>query len=377
MKRVLMIVTVLMATWLIQSVQAEGHMYSIEELNRMGQSEWKETYQANGRTVEVDCTVDIPDVSSFPVLTVQAMPPVEEPLYSALLQRYAAPKGTKLDYEFRSNDYQTVLSYADPGGWDEKAGEIPGKVTERWHSLLKYDLNGAYADNNDLSLRDAFSIAQSCLEEAFPGIELKLMDVALHDRLQNKRSSQYLREKGCYYLYCTQKLHGIPFLAPIAAAFVHYGSMPHNLYALQQRGIVYAAIYDQDSFSINSYCWKEASVLYDDVPLLSFDQVKPQLEALIMSGNIRYVYHVGLGYVQYCANENGDAPYTLAPAYVAWCEYCNDAESEPLASKDEGADIFLGNPQNFQPIIINAQTGAVHDNQSTDYSLAVAPMIIR
>ena len=139
-----MIVTVFMATWLLQSVQAEGHMYSIEELNRMGQPEWKETYQANGRTVEVDCTVDIPDVSSFPVLTVQVMPPVEEPLYSALLQRYAAPKGTKLDYEFRSNDYQTVLSYADPGGWDEKAGEIPGKVTERWHSLLKYDLNGAY-----------------------------------------------------------------------------------------------------------------------------------------------------------------------------------------------------------------------------------------
>ena len=42
MKRVLMIVTVFMATWLLQSVQAEGHMYSIEELNRMGQPEWKE-----------------------------------------------------------------------------------------------------------------------------------------------------------------------------------------------------------------------------------------------------------------------------------------------------------------------------------------------
>ena len=111
MKRVLMIVTVLMATWLLQSVQAEGQRYSIAELNQIGQPEWKETYQANGRTVEVDCTVDIPDVSSFPVLTVQVMPPVEEPLYSALLLRYAAPKGTRLDYEFRSNDYQTVDGY--------------------------------------------------------------------------------------------------------------------------------------------------------------------------------------------------------------------------------------------------------------------------
>ncbi len=377
MKRFLLIASVLMATWIIQSVQADGQMYSITELNQMGQPEWKETYQTNGRTVEVDCVVYIPDVSQFPVLTVQTMPPVEEPLYSTLYQRYAAPKGTKRHYEFRSNDYQTVLTFADPGGWDEKAGEIPGKVTERWHSLLKYDLNSAYADNNDLPLWDAFFIAQSRLGEAFPGLELKLMDVALHDRLQNKNSGQYLREKGCYYLYCTQKLHGIPFLAPIAAAFVNYGSMPYNLYALRQRGIVYAAIYDQDSFSINSYSWKESAVLYDDVPLLSFEQVKSKLEALIMSGNIRYVYHVGLGYVQYCANENGDAPYTLVPAYVAWCEYCNDEKAEPLASKDEGADIFLGNPQNFQPIIINAQTGEVHDNQSEDYSLAIAPEIIK
>ena len=81
--------------------------------------------------------------------------------------------------------------------------------------------------------------------------------------------------------------------------------------------------------------------------------------------------------VEQTASGNGDAPYTLVPAYVAWCEYCNDEAEEPLASKDEGADIFLGNPQNFQPIIVNAQTGKIHDNQSMDYSLAVAPAIIR
>lgn len=377
MKRFLLITTIIMVFMILHSAYADIQMYSIAELNRMGQPEWKETYQAYGRSVEVDCLIDIPDVSQFPVLTVQVMPPVDEPLYSTLRQRYAAPNGAKLDYEFRSNDYQTVLTCADPGGWDEKTGEVPGKVTERWHSLLKYDMDGAYADNNALTLQEAFSITQSRLQEAFPDMELKLMDVALHDRLQNKQNGEYLREKGCYYLYCTQKLHGIPFLASIAAAFVNFGYMPRSLYNLRQRGMIFAAIYDQNSFSINSYCWKEASILYDDVPLLSFDQVKPQFEELIMIGNIRYVYHIGLGYVQYCGNENGDGPYTLVPAYVAWCEFCNDEKEEPFASKDEEADIFLGNPQNFQPIIVNAQSGKVHDNQSTDYSLAVAPAIIR
>ena len=124
------------------------------------------------------------------------MPPVSEPLYSALMQRYAKPKGTKLDYEFRSNDYQTVITQADPGGWDEKVGEIPGKVTERWHSLLKYDMKNAYADNNPLTLQEAFTIAQTRMQEAFPDMELQLMDVALHDRLRSKQTGKYLREKA-------------------------------------------------------------------------------------------------------------------------------------------------------------------------------------
>ena len=377
MKRFSLIIIILTFILTLHSVHGEEQRYSITELNHMGQPQWKQTYQAHGRTIEVDCTVNIPPVHSFPVLTVQPMPPVSEPLYSALMQRYAKPKGTKLDYEFRSNDYQTVITQADPGGWDEKVGEIPGKVTERWHSLLKYDMSGAYADNNPLTLQEAFTIAQTRMQEAFPDMDLQLMDVALHDRLRSKQTGNYLREKGSYFLYCTQKFHGIPFLAPVTAGFVNFGSMPRMLYNLRQRGMVYAAIYDQESFSLCSYAWQETSVLYDNVPMLSFEQVKSKLEELIISGNIRYVYHVGLGYVQYCANENGDAPYTLIPAYVAWCEYCNDEKAEPLASKDEGADIFLGNPQNFQPIIINAQTGEVHDNQSEDYSLAIAPEIIK
>lgn len=217
MKRLSMIMLVVILTTMLYStpVIAENKRYSIAELNQMGQPEWKQTYHAYGRTIEVDCMVDIPNVNSFPVLTVQTMPPVSEPLYSTLMQRYAKPKGTKLDYEFRSNDYQTVITQADPSGWDEKAGEIPGKVTERWHSLLKYDMNSAYADNNPLTLQEAFNIAQTRIQEAFPDMELQLMDVALHDRLRNKQTGNYLREKGSYYLYCTQKFHGIPFLAPI------------------------------------------------------------------------------------------------------------------------------------------------------------------
>ena len=64
----------------------------------------------------------------------------------------------------------------------------------------------------------------------------------MHDRLQNKSSGQYLREKGCYYLYCTQKLHGIPFLAPIAAAFVISMILYVAYYKMEEMKAFYAAM---------------------------------------------------------------------------------------------------------------------------------------
>ena len=63
------------------SAFAKEKYWTVRKLYELYQGQrWQETYHANGRTVEVDCTVDIPDVSSFPVLTVQVMPPVEGPL---------------------------------------------------------------------------------------------------------------------------------------------------------------------------------------------------------------------------------------------------------------------------------------------------------
>ena len=92
------------------SAFAEEKYRTVRELYELYQGRcWQETYHANGRNVEVDCSVDIPDVSNFPVLTVQVMPPVEEPLYSALLQRYAAPKGTKLDLDKSGNEFSGFL----------------------------------------------------------------------------------------------------------------------------------------------------------------------------------------------------------------------------------------------------------------------------
>ena len=91
MKRFSLVILTLAFILTLHSVHGEGRRYSIAELNQMGQPQWKQIYQAYGGTIEVDCTVDIPNVSSFPVLTVQPMPPVSEPLYSALMQRYAKP----------------------------------------------------------------------------------------------------------------------------------------------------------------------------------------------------------------------------------------------------------------------------------------------
>lgn len=59
---------------------ANSDMVSISELRQqveaMGQ--WTQTYEAHGRTIEVDVPIIVPEVDELPIVTVQAYNPYSE-----------------------------------------------------------------------------------------------------------------------------------------------------------------------------------------------------------------------------------------------------------------------------------------------------------
>ena len=71
------------------SAGAEETRYSIQQLPGMTTSRWQQTYEAYGRAIQVDVDVSIPQAQAAPVLTVQAAPPLDEPLRSELEAWYA------------------------------------------------------------------------------------------------------------------------------------------------------------------------------------------------------------------------------------------------------------------------------------------------
>lgn len=126
-------------------------------------------------------------------------------------------------------------------------------------------------------------------------------------------------------------------------------------------GPVFASAYSDDVYALTAWLYAEAAVVREDTPLVPFDEVRGQVEALIASGHVRAIDSVGLGYVQFDTAERD--VQLLAPAWVIWCEYLpGGAEAErerPLYT-----DGLLQDSDCFRPLIIPTETGRLIDPES-------------
>jgi hypothetical protein len=137
-------------------------------------------------------------------------------------------------------------------------------------------------------------------------------------------------------------------------------------------GLVRGSVYSEDSWNIVAHLYAETEQLCQDMPLVSFDAVKSQVEDLINKGYVRWINSVTLGYAQFKTGNMDD--FALVPSWVVWCEYIPDG---PLAEKEYGVNdselTFDGNNGFYRPLIINAQTGKLYDPESTEPGRIICP----
>ena len=277
-KGLLLCLTVIMLSVLTATGNAEQKRYAIRELPVVTSPVWRETYQAHGRTIAVNEEIIIPSVEIVPVLTVRVADPIPEPRPSALksaTEKAAAADPSRL-YEFRSNSFSTYLGRGMPA---EVKGDDDFAIGQKTHGLFDFDGNAAYADENALSVSEAFSIAQELVGELFPGERMYLRNVALWDHRYWKKNGAYIDEKGHYALECAQVFHRIPLMASIHNAFFQLTVGEENSW-LDCRGLIWAHVYDAVSSSVVCWLYQEIDVMHEDVPLIPFDAVKPQMGSL-------------------------------------------------------------------------------------------------
>ena len=361
------------------SAIAESGYYSVDDLPAVTSPHWETRYEAHGRTIEVDVDVTIPEVDRAPVITVRRMPPFAESVCSELEAWCAqAEKDDHVNrYSFRSNDYSTQMTHALPPAWGKSRDSefVAGAMSQNLFDLYEFDIDQAYADNNELTVAEAVAIMKDQVAALFPEETLHLRTVYVDGQTFWKKSGEPIRETGGYSLCLSQTFHGIPFMASIHEAFTQFAVGDEDVW-LKDRGIMRGIVFDENAWSLNCVFYQENSVLHEDIPLLPFDAVKCKIENLIQSGHVRWIDSVTLGYVQFDTADPDEQ--LLIPCWVVWCEYHPaGATSERRGGINSSTNLMYdGNSDYYRPLIINAQTGVLVDPENATEGRCMCPEIV-
>lgn len=128
----------------------------------------------------------------------------------------------------------------------------------------------------------------------------------------------------------------------------------------------------EDSYGFAAHLFAEKEVIAEDIPLCSFEAVKPDLAALIEEGYIRELYGIQFGFAAYPDERHDLENYILFPAWVIECEYYDSPE---LATQAVDVPDY-SNSQHYRRLVANAQTGKLLDPRSKGPNRSDAPEII-
>ena len=352
----------------VTAAMADARTFSIKELPGVTSSRWEQTYEAYGRTIRVNTDIVIPDMEKIPLLAVQPM----EPLLEEEVQKYEEMFSTPYSSKFLNDKYRTYISFSDHEGHPDLSNAE--KVTTPNRPLYEYDRKKAYTEDNDLTVAEAENLVRENIQKVFPGMDFRVDKIVINDRTKYRKSGKKLEAKGYYELDCAQVIDGVPVAGSIHNAYRN-GRTKHD-HIIGNYGTASAAVTDEGNFYGRYSIWNTTAELGTPDQFLPFDAVRPKIEDMIMSGNIRHVFSVNLGYAQYDLPEGSKYEYILVPAWVVCAGWMDEPEEEDDGSTSvNGSDYAMG--CTYLPIIVNAVTGEATNplDESVDRMLLPASWI--
>ena len=370
-----------------------GEMVAISELTNQENAllEWNQTYEAHGRTIQINVPVIIPEVDHFPIIQVSAWMGSEVVENLELVKaKDQTNAGIGIFYEDAnilsylggnniSGEAATVY-HVDPEKKDRAILQVfnheplAQRLGNWWYTSDNYypyevSPESIFAEDNELSLMDAENALKQLLTyyygDACSDVEMDYVEIRGRARKKNGKSLNDLGDykkdypKGTYCLYYRQKIEGIPIYLEIGSKMLttNQTKVSQDVALKWERithmsDVNYLEFMDSSSFFLNAVLFKERDLLEQDVPLASLGEIIAKLEQEISEGRLRNVYALRLGYVCYL-DENSPDTYTLYPAWICDCIYAESPKQEietPVFS-DAFRDNFC-----YEQIIIDAQT---------------------
>ena len=374
---------------------ASGDMVSISELRQQGEvmGRWTKTYEAHGRTIEVDIPIYIPNEKELAVYDCSA--------YTDYIKN---PNSDDKNNVYSYNENLRELT-KENDGTSEADIEVYGKGTElrimlnnpedllgknkndnikiKEYGFYQYQVDDkvTYAENNEMSLEEAEKYLEEIVEyfikDEYNGIDIDYIKIAGRGRKTKSYTDEELGEyvdyypKGSYFFNYYQTLHKIPIMMTIIATLNNkqenkiYGDLFE--YWGTTGGI--CQIMDRNAFWLTVRWMKVEKVHNEKVKLLPIEQIINAVEKEIKAGHVRNVYALKLGYIIYL-NDRSPETYTLYPMWVLDCDYVENKNKEIKVNpySDDIRDCF-----SFERICINPETAEMMDFLNPKTSMLYAP----
>ena len=406
-KTLFFLITVLLEVFFFAQGESENDMCGIKELQNQRRS-WNESYEAKGRTVQVDIPIIVPEVEEFPVFSV-------EPYYAVYEQRLTRD-GTMLEkigedgwwsVYAESNllleegitgeakaldldDFEQVnfnANYSSPR--DEH--NLNTKYTSKFFYPYEIEQADIYAEDNLASLENAVTNLEKIIGYFYPEEPAVTVDrVELRSRLHKVKGiddynlGDYVEDypSGTYNLSIREKMDGIPIYVDVGDRLSldlasDKGKKGVNDFwrknvKLWRVSNNYFEFMNKSRFELNAVWLKRVNKIEEDVPLKNVDVIIKKLEKEIEKGKIRKIYALKLGYCVYFSDE-GENIYTIYPVWMCECDYTESAKEELKKSEqipDERKQYY------YKQLVINAQTGQIEPYLIKKQELAYCPQII-
>ncbi len=376
---------------------ASGDMVSVSELRQQVEAmgRWTQTYEAHGRTIEVDIPIYIPNEKELAVYDCSAYTdyiknPNDEDKTNVyaynenlkeLVKEESNDKSENAIIEVYGNGTELRIMFNSPEELLERNTRDYIKIKKSGYYPDKVNADVIYAENSDLSLMEAEKyleeIVRFFIRDGYDGIDIDYIKIAGRGRKTRSYTDEELGEcadyypKGTYFFNYYQKLHHIPIMMTIIATLNNkqenrvYG----DLFGFWGTTGGICQIMDRNSFWLTIKWMKIEKEHEETVKLLPIEQIINAVEKEIKAGHVRNVYALKLGYIIYL-NDRSPETYTLYPMWVLDCDYVENKNKEIKVNpySDDIRDCF-----SFERICINPETAEMMDFLNPKTRMLYAP----
>ena len=369
---------------------ANSDMVSISELRQQVEvmGRWTQTYDTPNGEVGVDIPIIAPEVENMPILQVSAVMgkdvAEEKGLHKSVDQENAGAGIFYDDFDILSKlnanvDDAAMIFCANPKEIDLAFLQVSHNDPNSMR-MGSWDYSSDYYYPNEMNPETLFaeeneqpmSTANDALavllqnyygkENADYGVDYVEVRGKARKRVGRTKNDlgAYKKDypKATYYISFRQKLEGIPIYLEIGQKMLTtnqtYVTQEVALKCQRIRGIETNTLeyMDETSFILDTTWMREEKQIWEDVPLVTLDEVMQALEKKIEEGYIRDIYVLRLGYVCYLDDTSPDI-YALYPAWVCDCIYANSPREQIM--ENIVTDAFRENFR-YEQIIVDAQT---------------------